>query len=100
MKNLHIFANLGIFSGGFSYKATDYDQTELFNNPDEYNKQFKLLFVAAGEQEQPMCDGLSRELDELRQKGIRNVFYSCPGYHEWDVWRNACREFIKLLFRP
>ena len=99
MSNLDKFASLGIFSGGFSYKGKGYDLTELFNNPEEYNKKFKLLFVAAGEQEQPMCDELRQELGKLNQKGIRNVFYSCPGYHEWDVWRRSCREFLKLLFR-
>lgn len=100
MKNLDLFANLGIFSGGFSYEGHSYNLTELFNNPEEYNRKFKLLFVSAGEQEQPMCDEKRQQLHELNQKGIKNVFYSCPGYHEWDVWRNACREFIKLLFKP
>ena len=99
MKHLDAFANAGIFSGGFTYKGDGFDLTELFNNPEEYDKTFRLLFVSAGEQEQPMCDNLRQELAELNKKGIKNVFYSCPGYHEWDVWRYSAREFIKLLFK-
>jgi enterochelin esterase-like enzyme len=99
MKNLAVFANVGIFSGGFSYKGDGYDLTGLFNDPEEFCRRFELLFVSAGEQEQPMCDEKRAELEELNAKGVRNVFYSCPGYHEWDVWRYSAREFVKLLFK-
>ena len=99
MKHLDKFASVGIFSGGFNYKGDGYDLTELFSDPEAFRETFRLLFVSAGEQEQPMCDEKRAELSALREKGIPNVFYSCPGYHEWDVWRRSVREFCRLLFR-
>lgn len=99
MRNLGVFANLGIFSGRFNYVGDGYDLTELFSDPEEYKKVFKLLFVAAGEQEQPGCDQKKAEIAELNQKGIPTVFYSCEGYHEWDTWRYAAKEFLMILFR-
>jgi len=99
MKYPETFASLGIFSGGFVYRGEGYDLTALFGDPKKYNETFRLLFVSAGQQEQPMCAELEAELKALCEKGIRNVFYSCPGYHEWDVWRYAAREFLQLLFK-
>ncbi len=98
MKHLDVFANMGIFSGGFTKKGDGFDLTALFEDSQKCNETFRLLFVSAGQQEQPMCGRVEAELAELRQKGVRNVFHSCPGYHEWDVWRYAAREMLKLLF--
>ncbi|HEX2947379.1 MAG TPA: alpha/beta hydrolase-fold protein [Clostridia bacterium] len=99
MKHLNVFAGVGILSGGFTRKGPGFDLTGLFENPEECNEAFRLLFVSSGQQEQPMCDKLDAELKELREKGIHNVFYSCPGYHEWSVWRYAARELLQLLFK-
>jgi enterochelin esterase-like enzyme len=99
MKYLDVFANLGIFSGGFVRKGHGYDLTALFEDPKKYNEAFRLLFVSAGQQEQPMCDKIDGELKYLREHGMPNVFFSCPGYHEWDTWRYAAHEFLQLLFR-
>ena len=99
MKNPDVFASVGIFSGGFNYKGDGYDLTDVFADTEKYRERFDLLFVSAGEDEQPMCDTLRATLGELNAKGFPNVFYSCPGFHEWDVWRYAAREFLKLLFR-
>ncbi len=99
MKNPDVFANVGIFSGGFNYKGDGYDLTDVFEDVEKYRARFDLLFVSAGEDEQPMCGTLRKTLGELNEKGFQNVFYSCPGFHEWDVWRYAAREFLKLLFR-
>lgn len=98
MRNTDVFANLGILSGGFNFKGEGYDLTEAFSDPEKFDKLFKVLFVSYGEQE-PACETKRTQLKELREKGIRNTFYSCPGYHEWDVWRYAAREFVKLLFK-
>lgn len=98
MRNLDVFANLGIFSGGFNYKGNGYDLTELFNNPEEFDKTFRLLYVSAGEQE-GTCEAKRTEIKALNEKGNKTVFYSCPGYHEWDVWRYGVREFLKLAFK-
>lgn len=98
MKNLDLFANVGIFSGGFTVKGKGFDLTDLFENPEKCNETFKLLFVSIGQQEHGYVQ-LEERMNELRRKGVKNVFYSCPGYHEWDVWRYSAREFLKLVFK-
>lgn len=98
MKHLDVFANMGIFSGGFTRKGEGFDLTALFEDPRKCNEAFRLLFVSAGRQEQPMCGKVETELEELRGRGVRNVFYSCPGYHEWDVWRRSAKEMLQMLF--
>jgi len=46
-----------------------------------------------------MCEVIRGRLDELRENGIDTVFYSCPGFHEWDTWRYAAREFLLRVFK-
>ncbi len=98
MKNLDVFASVGILSGGFVVEGNGFDLTGLFENPEKCNEAFKLLFVSIGQQE-PGYVKLEERLNELRQKGVNNVFYSCHGYHEWDVWRYSARELLELLFK-
>jgi enterochelin esterase-like enzyme len=99
MKHPEFFANAGIFSGGFNMTGEGFDMTEAFEDPKKYKEIFDVLFISSGEQEQPMCDRLRSQLGELNAKGIDARFHSCPGYHEWDVWRNAAKDFLQLLFR-
>ena len=40
---------------------------------------------------------LEEQFGEFRDKGIPYTAYTCPGYHEWTVWRKCLREFLKLL---
>ena len=46
-----------------------------------------------------MCDNLRAIVAEQNARGVDTHFYSCPGYHEWDSWRNAAKHFMELLFR-
>ena len=93
------FANAGLFSGGFTLKGDGFDLTEVFNDPAKFRERFDVLFISSGEQEQPMCDNLRAMVAEQNARGVGTYFYSCPGYHEWDSWRNAARHFMELLFR-
>jgi len=101
--HLDVFGNAGIFSGGFSVKGdrfgTVWDYSDLFSDPEACKEKLKLLFASYGQQE-PGCEPGSAVIADLREKGFSNCrFFSCPGYHEWDVWRYSLREFAKLLFR-
>lgn len=93
------FANLGVFSGGFTLTGDGFDMTESFESPEKFKELFDVVFVAAGEQEQPMCDIIGKKIADLNKNGVPVHFYSCPGYHEWDAWRNAAKNFMQLLFR-
>jgi enterochelin esterase-like enzyme len=93
------FASAGVFSGGFLEKGFGFDGTKLFANPAAFMEAIDMIFIAAGQQEQPMCDNLKRRVKEYRQKGLNMHFYSWPGYHEWDVWRHAAKHFMSMLFK-
>ena len=97
-RNPETFANVGIFSGGFELTGDGFDVTDVFADPERFRERFDLVFVAAGEQEQPMCDLLRERIKAQNEAGVGTVFYSCPGYHEWDTWRNAARHFMERLF--
>lgn len=99
LKHPDAFANMGVFSGGFLMKSPEVDASDSFTTSEKFAERFDVAFIASGEQEQPMCDRLSEQIAGLNEKGIDVHFYSCPGYHEWDTWRNAARHFMELLFR-
>jgi enterochelin esterase-like enzyme len=102
-ENLDVFANVGLFSGGFAIKSDGpfgvYDYSAAFASAEIFNSKIKLMFVAAGEQEQPMCDKARTDVLDLKAKGYNVAFYSCPGYHEWDVWRYSAFEMVQKLFK-
>jgi enterochelin esterase-like enzyme len=71
---------------------------KFFSDPEKFNETFDLFFVCAGEYEH--CCSFNRELmNEYSKKGIKSVFYSTPGYHDWQVWRWCARELLTCLFR-
>ena len=72
---------------------------ERLKDPAQFNRDFDLLFFSAGEQEDPLCEGNRELLQTLRRDGIRSVFYTVPGYHDWTVWRWSARELLSRLFR-
>ena len=93
------FANIGIFSGGFREKGFNFDGSTVMKDPETFRETFELVFVAVGEQEQPSCDSLRESVADYSRRGIPLELYTYPGYHEWDVWRHAAREFLQKLFR-
>ena len=98
-KHSGCFANIGIFSGGFREKGFNFDGSAFLKDPDSFRNAFELAFVAVGEQEQPSCDKLRESISEYNRRGIPLILYIYPGYHEWDVWRHAAREFMTKLFK-
>ena len=97
-KHPDVFASAGIFSGGFREKGFNFDGSDWLASKEAFEKTFRLIFVAMGEQEQPSCDRLTADIAAYREKGVPIRLYTCPGYHEWDVWRHAARAFLQLLF--
>lgn len=99
-----MFAWLGMFSGKLNLPEAldtgiDFDYRTRFESPEEFNKLMNLFFVSCGEQE-AFFDSIKNELAKLKEeKGIESEFYSCPGYHEWTVWRKCAYEFLQKLFK-
>ena len=99
MHNRDIFKNVGVFSGGLPIKRPEYDFTQFFADPKNIDKDFDVFFVASGEHE-PNCEKTRALIESFKENGSKNaVFYSCPGYHEWGVWRFHLYEFLQLLFK-
>ena len=95
-----LFSWIGVFSGGIGYQGPfgEFDVTDAFADPAEFNRDVKLLFVSWGTHE-PMGEGNEAFLAELEKKGIPSVKHTHEGWHEWDVWRYAAAEYLRRLFR-
>lgn len=99
MRHLGYFPYIGIFSGAMLRRwYCDFDYYRNFDDPEAFNSKVKLFFFGWGEQEDRINHDLIPDLDMLREKGIRFETYTCPGYHEWTVWRKCLREFVQRIF--
>jgi|LSQX01.2.fsa_nt_gb enterochelin esterase-like enzyme len=98
-KHGDVFANAGIFSGGFREAGHGFDASALLQDVKAFGARYDLIFVAIGEQEQPECDRLRGLIPGYIERGLPFMFYTCPGYHEWDVWRLAARALMIQLFK-
>ncbi|MBB3108047.1 enterochelin esterase-like enzyme [Paenibacillus phyllosphaerae] len=98
-KHIEDFAWIGLFSGSLACKSSsEYDHRKLFEHPEAFNDAVKLLFLGMGEQEHGY-DPIVREHRELTDRGIRSVLYTCPGGHDWHVWRRSVHAFLQRVFR-
>jgi enterochelin esterase-like enzyme len=93
-----IFANTAVFSGCFPIAGHDYDGGRSIDNPKLFNEVYDVVFIGGGEQE-PFWPATYAYIGKLREKGADIKTFSCPGYHEWDVWRSCARAYLKLLFK-
>jgi enterochelin esterase-like enzyme len=98
-KHLELFAWIGMFSGSMAYKGNGmFDHRERFADVDAFNSQVKLLFLAMGEQEGGY-EPIVKQYEELQAQGIACTLYTCPGYHDWTVWRKSAYELLQRLFQ-
>ncbi len=98
MKHRDIFSNMGVFSGGFPIKRSEYDYTDYFTDTDAVNSDFDLIFVSGGNDE-GFIEKTLPVIDKLRASGIKISDYHRPGFHVWDVWRFSLFEFLQKLFK-
>jgi enterochelin esterase-like enzyme len=72
---------------------------KFFGNSGAGAKQVKLIWIAAGDEDFALNG--AKALDEaLTKNGIKHVFKTTPGRHEWRLWRPHLYEFAQLLFQP
>jgi len=91
-----LFAYLGVIFGGFNLERAG--KPELIDDMPALNEKLRVVFCSNGEQE-PACESNRAYMKMLGEKGLDNIFYSCPGYHELTVCRNSLVRFLPLLFR-
>jgi enterochelin esterase-like enzyme len=99
LTHLGMFPYVGVFSGTWQMRwYCNYNYRALFDEPQRLNRALKVLFFGYGQQEKRIIDGLSPDLALFDERGIHYHRYTCPGYHEWTVWRNCVYEFLQLIF--
>ena len=76
----------------------DFDYYRNFDDPEAFNSKVKLFFFGWGQQEDRINRDLIPDLEMLKEKGVKFSAYTCPGYHEWTVWRKCLREFVQKIF--
>jgi enterochelin esterase family protein len=98
--NKEKFAWLGTFSGFFSRgnpaAVVDSAFNGVFKNAAAFNKDFKLLFISTGTEE----NSPKAAVEALKKHGINVVFHESQGTaHEWLTWRRALNDFAPRLFK-
>ncbi len=100
MRHLGYFPYIGIFSGALERRwYCDFDYYKNFEDPEAFNEKVKLFFFGYGEQEERIVNGLEKDLRRFDETGIKYSKFTCPGFHEWTVWRKCLEKFAGLLFR-
>jgi enterochelin esterase family protein len=82
-------------AGGIN--ATGYPA--IFKDPSGINKQFKLFWMAVGENDTLTGPGDRALAEAFTKANIKHAFKLTPGRHEWNVWRNYLNEVAPLLFK-
>jgi enterochelin esterase-like enzyme len=100
MRHLGYFPYIGIFSGTLERRwYCDFDYYKNFEDPEAFNEKVKLFFFGYGEQEDRIVAGLKNDFERFGRTGIKYTVFTCPGYHEWTVWRKCMESFAGLLFK-
>lgn len=96
LSNLDKFAYIGCFSG--ARRSLHAPTAENAPSPAEIDAKLRLLWIGCGTEDFvfPRCKDLHESLEE---KGIKHVFLSHPGTHEWQAWRYHLSIFAPRLFR-
>jgi enterochelin esterase-like enzyme len=100
LKNLDIFSQIGLFSGG------NISPEDVSNTPG-FKDKVKLVFVSFGSRELenrrpggPFGGDPKESTDSISKEGINAHFYVSPNTaHEWQSWRRSLYEFAQLLFK-
>ncbi len=99
-----VFRNVGVFSSGQGFMVrgnsqnVEFDYSDLFSTPEHYNSVMDVTFVACGEKDM-RSEYTAPQVEELAQKGYNVVYRAYPGDHEWNVWRAAAKDFVRMIFK-
>lgn len=97
LKNLDKFA----WVGGFSSLLKDFDIKKsyggVFNNATETNRQLKFLWLGCSTEEGFFATNQAAH-QELTKAGIKHLWVTGSGAHEWQVWRKYLYDFATKLF--
>ena len=71
-----------------------------FAHPEDFNRQFKLLWLGIGTAEPPVFHGVTKAANALKAAGVKVVYFESQGTaHEWQTWRRDLNDLAPRLFR-
>jgi enterochelin esterase family protein len=92
-----LFAWVGAMSGG-SLGNPERDYSGALRDPQRLNRGLRLLYLSQGRQDSTR-DRATQLREHLAKIGVKSVYFECEGFHEWQTWRKALRDFAPRLFR-
>lgn len=92
------FTSAGIFSGGLVIENDEVDYSEVLLCPEEFEKRFKLLYVACGMEDRFYDETLKNVNIVLDKKVAIETFFE-HGYHDWTFWRHCAADFLQKVFQ-
>lgn len=92
-----LFGWAGIFSGGLVIQDEEVDYRDILLDPEAFQKQFHMLFVACGMQEDSYASTKENE-DKVLAAGVPLETFEGYGYHDWTFWRHCLNAFLRKLF--
>ena len=99
--NLDLFAWFGVFSVGLAGMQFDLESrnADFFADPTRSNAQVRLLYIAAGDNDQIIGDGARQLSAVLQEHEIQHEFHESEGGHTWINWRRYFYDFAQRLFQ-
>jgi len=105
LQHTEIFSSLGIFSSGVFggiRETSDFDAEKsmpgLITNAQKYNNDLQTLYISVGTDD-PRLKHTVKAVDDMKSKGLRIVFETFPGDHEWQAWRKSLFSFVQKIFK-
>ena len=94
-----VFANAGIFSGGFVIQDQEHDYLPILSDRKAFTDMFRYLFVGCGENEGFYDKTLENVTKVMEEYQLPIDFFHMHGYHDWTFWRHCAAAFLPKLFR-
>jgi enterochelin esterase-like enzyme len=100
LTHLDQFSYIGAFSAPMRNFELKTSYGGVFNDPSEFNKKVRLLWMGAGTGETQIHDSVKAVHESITQAGIKAAFIESQGTgHEWQTWRRALCDFAPRLFK-
>lgn len=84
------YTNMGLTEEGLFTEKT-------FTLPDEY-KDNTFIMINNGNQDGMVKDEPKRYHNALEANGVKHIYYTLDGGHDWKVWRNGFYNYARYLF--
>ena len=70
----------------------------IFQKPISTNLKLKLLWLSCGTEDDFYSTNKAAS-EALEKVGIKHIWVSSEGGHEWLVWRRYLRDFTSMIFK-